>query len=63
VINVRNYIREVIEECRKITFPKWKDVYVTSIYISIVILVTTCAITLIDFLISHVVKIIFGLGI
>lgn len=60
---VKKYIREVIEECKKIVFPQWKDVYTTSIYISVVVFITTIAIILTDFLISHIIKIIFGMGI
>jgi preprotein translocase SecE subunit len=63
VINVKNYIKDVIEECGKIVFPKWKDVYITAIYISVIVFVTALTITFTDFMISHIVKIIFGLGI
>ena len=59
---VKKYIKEVIEECRKIVFPSWKEVYSTSIYISIVVFLTTLAITGTDFLISRVIKLIFGIG-
>ena len=59
---VKKYIKEVIEEYRKVTFPNWKEVYTTSIYISVVIFFTTMAIVLTDFLISRVIKIIFGMG-
>ena len=58
----KKYIKEVAEEYKKITFPSWKDVYVTSIYISIVVLITTLSIALTDFIISHVIKLIFGIG-
>ena len=58
----RKYIKEVIDECKKITFPSWKDVYATSIYISVIVFITTIAIALTDFLISYVIKTIFGMG-
>lgn len=58
----RKYIREVIDECKKIVFPPKKDVYVTSIYISVVVFIAAVAIALTDFLISHIIKIIFGMG-
>ena len=63
MINVKKYIKEVIEECKKIVLPKWKDVYTTAIYISVIVFLAALAITFSDFLISHIVKIIFGLGI
>lgn len=58
----RKYIKEVIEECRKIVFPNWKEVYTTSIYISVVVFLTTIAIASTDFLISRVIKLILGIG-
>ena len=58
----KKYIKEVIGECRKIVFPTWKEVYTTSIYISIIVFITTLAIASTDFLISHVIKLIFGMG-
>ena len=58
----KKYIKEVIGEYKKIVFPPWKDVYVTSIYISVVVLITTISIALTDFFISHVIKLIFGIG-
>ena len=63
MINVKKYIKEVIEECKKIVFPSWKEVYTTAIYISIIVFIVTLAITFSDFIISHIIKLIFGLGI
>jgi len=58
----RKYIREVVDECKKIVFPSRKDVYATSVYISVVVFITTIIMALTDFLISHMIKIIFGMG-
>jgi preprotein translocase SecE subunit len=63
VINIKKYIKEVLEECKKIVLPNWKEVYVTAIYISVIVILVALAITFSDFLISHVLKLIFGLGI
>ncbi len=63
MINVKKYIKEVIEEGKKIILPSWKEVYTTAIYISVIVFLAALAITLADFVISHVVKLIFGLGI
>lgn len=62
MLSIKKYVKEVIEEYKKVTFPNWKEVYTTSIYISIIIFLTTMAIVLTDFLISHIIKIIFGMG-
>ena len=63
MLSSKKYIKEVIEECKKITFPNRKEVYTTSIYISVIVFFTSIAIVLTDFLISHVIKLIFGMGI
>ena len=59
---VKKYLKEVVGECRKVIFPTWKDVYVTSIYISVIVFATTLAIASTDFLISRVIKVIFEMG-
>lgn len=59
---VKKYLKEVVGECRKVVFPTWKDVYVTSIYISVIVFATTLAIASTDFLISRVIKVIFEMG-
>lgn len=62
MLNIKRYIKEVIEECKKLTFPKWKEVWTTSIYISIIVFMIAMAILLTDFVISRIIKVIFGLG-
>ncbi len=62
MISAKKYFKEVLEEYKRITFPKWNEVYVTSIYISVIIVFTTIAIVLADYFISQVIKIIFGIG-
>jgi preprotein translocase SecE subunit len=62
VEKTKKYLKEVIEEYKKVIFPGKKDVYTTSIYIVVVIFITACLIALTDFLISSIIKIIFGLS-
>ncbi len=62
VFSVRRYFNEVIGEFKKVVFPAKKDTYTTSIYIGVVVAITACIVSLTDFLISHVIKIIFGLN-
>jgi preprotein translocase SecE subunit len=62
VFSVRRYFNEVIGEFKKVVFPTKKDTYTTSIYIGVVVAITACIVSLTDFLISHIIKIIFGLN-
>jgi preprotein translocase SecE subunit len=60
--NVLKYFNGVVDECRKITFSARKDVCITSIYIGVIIILTATVVTLVDFLISHLIRLIFGIG-
>lgn len=62
MFNVKRYVKEVFDEGRKINFPTKRDVYVTSMYIAVVIFFSSIFIALADFAISHVIKLIFGIG-
>jgi preprotein translocase SecE subunit len=59
---VKKYFKEVIDEYKKVVFPPKDDVYKTSLYIGVVIFITACLVSLTDFLISFVIKIILGLN-
>ncbi|MFM7702946.1 MAG: preprotein translocase subunit SecE [Alphaproteobacteria bacterium] len=50
-----------MEESKKLNFPKWKETYITSITILITIIVFALTILLADFLISKIIRLIFGL--
>ncbi|MFZ9181491.1 MAG: preprotein translocase subunit SecE [Rickettsiales bacterium] len=56
-----NFFKDVIEESKKLNFPKWKETYITSITILITIIVFSLTILLADFLISKIIRLIFGL--
>jgi len=62
VLSIKKYIKEVIEEGKKIIFPSRKDVYTTSLYITVVVVMAAACIALADFTISQVIKLIFGMG-
>jgi preprotein translocase SecE subunit len=56
-----NFLKDVIEESKKLTFPQWKETYVTTITIFITIIIFAITILLADFIISKVIRLIFGL--
>jgi preprotein translocase subunit SecE len=56
-----NFLKDVIEESKKLTFPTWKETYVTTITIFITIIIFALTIVLADFVISKIIRLIFGL--
>ncbi|MDR0423717.1 MAG: preprotein translocase subunit SecE [Rickettsiales bacterium] len=60
--NIKLYFKEVVGEYKRIIFPTKDDVVKTSIYICVIVFLTACVIWLSDFLISNVMKVIFGLN-
>ena len=61
IISIKKYLKEVIEECKKLVHTTKKDVYATAIYIGIIVLIAALAITFTDFLISQLIKIVMGI--
>jgi preprotein translocase SecE subunit len=59
---VLNKINNVLQEGKKLTFPKKQEVYLTSINIIFIVLLSALIIVFIDFIISGVIRILFGLG-
>ena len=57
-----SYIREVKEEAMRMTFPAKKDVYATSLNIVMIVLFSVLVIAFADFVVSRIIRIIFGLG-
>ncbi|MBM3590703.1 MAG: preprotein translocase subunit SecE [Alphaproteobacteria bacterium] len=56
-----NFFKDVVEESKKLNFPQWKETYVTTITILITIIIFALTILLADFLISKIIRLIFGL--
>ncbi len=56
------FIRDVIEELKKLHTPSKKETYVTVITILVSILIAALVIMFADFIISKFIKILFGLG-
>lgn len=57
-----SYLKSVFEEVKKLQTPTKKETYVTVVTILISVTIAALVIMLSDFLISKIVKLLFGLG-
>ena len=55
------FLRDVIAELKKLHMPSKKEAYVTTLAIMVSIFASSLLIMVVDFLISKIVKILFGL--
>jgi preprotein translocase SecE subunit len=55
------FVKDVIEELKKLHFPSKKETYITTVTILVTVIVVSLAILLSDFVISKIIGIIFGL--
>ena len=56
------FIQEVRQEVAKVTWPTWKEVWVTSIMVILMIVLASLFFMVADQLIGFVVKLVLGLG-
>jgi len=56
-----SFFRGVIEEAKKLQFPSKKETYITTVTIIVTITIVALTILFADFLISKIIKLIFGL--
>lgn len=56
-----NYFKDTIAEVKKLAFPQKKEVYITTLTITVVITVFALVIMFSDFVISKIIGLIFGL--
>ena len=57
------FFKDVVEELKKLHTPTKKETYITVITILVVTLVSAIVIMMADFVISKLIKILFGLGV
>ncbi len=55
------FFNEVVEEAKKLEFPKKKEVYITTVIIMISVIISSLFILFADFVISKIITLIFGL--
>lgn len=56
-----SFFRGVIDEAKKLQFPSKKETYITTLTIIVTVIVVALTILFADFLISKIIKLIFGL--
>jgi preprotein translocase subunit SecE len=56
------FIQEVRQEVAKVTWPTWKEVWVTSVMVILMIVLASLFFLVADQLIGFVVKLVLGLG-
>ena len=57
-----NYFRSVIKELKLVVFPTKQDVYMTSVNIVIILIVSMLLMSFADFLISKLIKLLLGVA-
>ena len=60
--NPFQFIEEVRQETSKVTWPTWKEVWITTIMVLIMVALTSTFFLLADVVISRVIRLVLGLG-
>jgi preprotein translocase subunit SecE len=60
--NPLQFIEEVRQETSKVTWPTWKEVWITTIMVLIMVALTSTFFLLADLVISKVIQLVLGLG-
>lgn len=56
-----SFFKDVVEELKKLQFPSKKETYITTVTIIVTITIVSLAILSADFIISKIIRLIFGL--
>jgi preprotein translocase subunit SecE len=60
--NPLQFVEEVRQETAKVTWPTWKEVWITTIMVLIMVALTSTFFLLADVVISRVIRVVLGLG-
>jgi preprotein translocase subunit SecE len=60
--NPITFIQEVRQETSKVTWPSWKEVWVTTVMVLIMVAITALFFLLVDQALSYVVGFVLGVG-
>jgi preprotein translocase subunit SecE len=60
--NPLQFIEEVRQETAKVTWPTWKEVWITTIMVLVMVTLTSIFFLLADMVISRIIKLVLGLG-
>ena len=61
LVNALKFFRAAFEETKKLQFPTKRETYITTVTILVMITVVALTILFADFLISKIIRLIFGL--
>jgi preprotein translocase subunit SecE len=62
VKNPFTFIDEVRQEVSKVTWPSWKEVWITTAMVLVMVALTAVFFLFVDYIISHAVKYVLDLG-
>jgi preprotein translocase subunit SecE len=62
VKNPFTFIEEVRQEVSKVTWPTWKEVWITTAMVLVMVTLTSIFFLFVDLIISHAVQFVLGLG-
>lgn len=60
--NPITFIQEVRQEVSKVTWPKWKEVWITTLMVLIMVAFASVFFLLVDQVLSHIVRFVLGVG-
>jgi preprotein translocase subunit SecE len=60
--NPLQFIEEVRQETSKVTWPTWKEVWITTVMVLIMVALTSTFFLLADLVISRIIQLVLGLG-
>jgi len=60
--NPITFMQEVRQEVSKVTWPSWKEVWVTTVMVLIMVALASIFFLLVDQALSHIVRLVLGVG-
>jgi preprotein translocase subunit SecE len=60
--NPITFMQEVRQEVSKVTWPSWKEVWVTTMMVLIMVALASIFFLLVDQALSHIVRLVLGVG-
>jgi preprotein translocase subunit SecE len=60
--NPITFMQEVRQEVAKVTWPTWKEVWITTVMVLIMVALASVFFLLVDQVLSHVVRLVLGVG-
>ncbi|MBN9246108.1 MULTISPECIES: preprotein translocase subunit SecE [unclassified Hyphomicrobium] len=61
-LNPITFMKEVRQEVAKVTWPTWKEVWITTLMVLIMVALASVFFLLVDQALSHIVRFVLGVG-